>query len=63
MMESNSGVAGTVHVHHATNFNLSAMDARSVRQFFKDNSKTVMRAINESVRTGSHIGLSKLGTP
>jgi hypothetical protein len=63
MMESNSGVAGTVHVHHATNFNLSAMDSRSVRQFFKDNGKAVMRAINESVRTGSHIGLSKLGMP
>ena len=62
MMESNSGVAGTVHVHHATNFNVSAMDSQSVRQFFKNNSKQVMRTINESVRTGSHIGLSKLRT-
>jgi hypothetical protein len=62
MMESNSGVAGTVHVHHATNFNVSAMDSQSVGQFFKNNSKQVMRTINESVRTGSHIGLSKLRT-
>jgi hypothetical protein len=62
MMESNSGVAGTVHVHHATNFNVSAMDSQSVRQFFRNNSKQVMRTINESVRTGSHIGLSKLRT-
>ena len=54
------GVAGTVHVHHATNFNVSAMDSQSVRQFFKNNSNQVMRTINESVRTGSHIGLSKL---
>jgi hypothetical protein len=38
------------------------MDSQSVRQFFKNNSKQVMRTINESVRTGSHIGLSKLGT-
>jgi hypothetical protein len=60
MMESNSGVAGTVHVHHATNFNVSAMDSQSVRQFLKTNSKQIMRTINESVRTGSHIGLSKL---
>jgi hypothetical protein len=60
MTESNSGVAGAVHVHHATNFNVSAMDSQSVRQFFKNNSKQVMRTINESVRTGSHIGLSKL---
>ncbi|MGH6936763.1 MAG: hypothetical protein ACRED2_11385, partial [Methylocella sp.] len=63
MMESNGGIAGTVNVHHATNFNLSAMDSQSVRQFFKDNGKAVMRAINESVRTGSHIGLSKLAAP
>jgi hypothetical protein len=51
----------TVHVHHATNFNVSAMDSRSVRQFFNDHSRTIMRTINESVRTGSHVGLSKLG--
>ncbi len=61
-MAGNSGVAGTVHVHHAVNFNVSAMDSRSVRQFFNDHGRVVMRAINESVRTGSHIGLSKLGT-
>ncbi|MGH6838719.1 MAG: hypothetical protein ACREDT_07940 [Methylocella sp.] len=61
MMESNSSVAGTVHVHHATNFNVSAMDSQSVRQFFKDHGRTIMRTINESVRSGSHIGLSKLG--
>jgi hypothetical protein len=60
MMDSNSGVAGTVHVHHATNFNVPPMDSQSVRQFFKNNSNQVMRTINESVRTGSHIGLSKL---
>ncbi len=61
MMEGNSGVAGTVHVHHATNFNVSAMDTRSVKQFFNDHGRTILRTINESVRTGSHVGLSKLG--
>lgn len=61
MMESNSGVAGTVHVHHATNFNVQAIDSAGVKQFFKDHGKVVLRAINESVRTGSHLGLSKLG--
>jgi len=60
MIESNSGVAGTVQVHHATNFNVSAMDSQSVRQFLKANAKQIMRTINESVRTGSHLGLSKL---
>ena len=57
---ANTPGVSTVHVHHATNFNVSAMDSQSVRQFFKNNSKQVMRTINENVRTGSHIGLSKL---
>ena len=62
MIEGNSSVAGTVHVHHATNFNVAAMDSQGVKQFLKNNSKQIMRTINESVRTGSHIGLSKLRT-
>lgn len=62
MMEGNNGVAGTVHVHHALNFNVQAMDGHSVRQFLKNNSKQILRTVNESVRTGSHLGLSKLGT-
>ena len=44
------------------NFNVAAMDSRSVKQFFNDHGRTIMRTINESVRTGSHVGLSKLGT-
>ncbi len=60
MMEGSNGVAGTVHVHHALNFNVQAMDGHSVRQFLKNNSKQILRTVNESVRTGSHIGLSKL---
>jgi hypothetical protein len=62
MINGNSGVAGTVYVHHATNFNVAAMDSQSAKQFLKNNSKQIMRTINESVRTGSHIGLSKLRT-
>lgn len=58
---ANTPGVSTVHVHHSTNFNVSAMDSRSVQAFFKDHGKTIMRTINESVRTGSHLGLSKLG--
>jgi hypothetical protein len=58
---ANTPGVNTVHVHHATNFNVSAMDSQSVRQFLQGNAKQIMRTINESVRTGSHIGLSKLG--
>src|SRR5579875_734835 len=60
IMESSGGAGGTVHVHHALNFNVSAMDSQSVRQFFQTHGKTIMRTVNESVRTGTHLGLSKL---
>jgi hypothetical protein len=59
---ANAPGVSTVHVHHAVNFNVAAMDSRSVKQFFNDHGRTIMRTINESVRTGSHVGLSKLGT-
>ncbi|MGQ0446155.1 MAG: hypothetical protein ACT4O2_13775 [Beijerinckiaceae bacterium] len=58
---ANTPGVSTVHVNHAAHFNVSAMDSQSVRQFFKDHGRTIMRTINESVRSGSHIGLSKLG--
>ena len=52
---------GSVQVHHATNFTVQAIDAAGVKQFFNNNGKQILRAINEGVRTGSHLGLSKLG--
>jgi hypothetical protein len=59
---ANTPGVSTVHVHHATNFNVAAMDSQGVKQFLKNNSKQIMRTIDESVRTGSHIGLAKLRT-
>lgn len=57
-----SGGAGPgVTVHHSTNINVNAMDAQSVKRFFKNNDRTIMRTINEGVRTGAHLGLGKLG--
>jgi hypothetical protein len=55
------GGGGTVHVHHATNFSIQAIDASGVRQFLKNNGRQILRAINDGVHTGSHLGLSKLG--
>ncbi len=49
-----------MNVQHATHFNISAIDAAGVRQFFNNNSKQILRTINEGVRTGSHLGMSKL---
>ena len=57
---SGSTGGSVVHVHHSTNFNVSAMDSRGVQQFFNVHGRTIMKSINENVRTGAHLGLSKL---
>lgn len=49
-----------VTVNHATHFNISAMDSSDVKRWFKQNGRTVMRTVNESVRLGAHLGLSRL---
>ena len=54
---------GDLHVHHATHFNVSAMDSRDVKRFFHGNGKAILGAINDSVRNGAHLGLSKLRSP
>ena len=45
---------------HHTHFHVTAIDSRDVRRFFSDNSKHIIGAINEGVRSGSHLGFSKL---
>jgi len=52
---------GDVHVHHSTNFQISAMDGQSVGKFLRGNGKQILKTINDGVRTGSHLGLNKLG--
>lgn len=54
------GQGGGVTLNHATHFNISAMDSQDVKRWFKSNGKTVMRTINDSVRYGAHLGMSKL---
>ncbi|MFH6786321.1 cell wall hydrolase [Methylobacterium sp. MA0201] len=48
--------AGTGDVH----FHVSAVDAAGVKSFFRTHARHIMEAINDGVRTGSHLGLSKL---
>jgi hypothetical protein len=55
-----AGQTSGVTLNHATHFNISAMDSGDVKRWFKSNGKTVMRTINDSVRYGAHLGLSKL---
>ncbi|MDR3461522.1 MAG: hypothetical protein P4L76_04305 [Beijerinckiaceae bacterium] len=59
-MTSSGGGGGDVHVHHATHFNVSAMDSRDVKRFFNGNGKAILGAINDSVRNGGHLGLRNL---
>ena len=58
-----AGSAGGGDVHSHAHFNVTAMDGRDVKRFFSENSKHIMGAINDGIRTGSHLGLRKLGSP
>jgi hypothetical protein len=51
---------GAVHIHPTTNFHVSAVDSGSVAQWMKANSATMMKAIDEAVRHGAHLGLRRL---
>jgi hypothetical protein len=51
---------GGVHIHPTTNFHVSAVDSGSVAQWMKANSSTMMKAIDEAVRHGAHLGLRRL---
>jgi hypothetical protein len=50
----------TVNVHPTTNFHVSAVDSGSVAQWMKANSSTMMKAIDEAVRHGAHLGTRRL---
>ncbi len=51
-----------VHIHPTTNFHVSAVDSGSVAQWMKSNSGTMMKAIDEAVRHGAHLGARRLGS-
>jgi hypothetical protein len=55
------GAQSAVHIHPTTNFHVSAVDSGSVAQWMKGNSATMMKAIDEAVRHGAHLGLHRLG--
>lgn len=47
-------------VHAPVSINVSALDSQSVARFFNDNSKHLLRAINDAVKRGAHLGLRAL---
>ena len=54
-----AGMGATVHA--PVSINVSALDAQSVKRFFDDNSHHLLRAINDAVKRGAHLGLRASG--
>lgn len=52
-----TGAAMRPQVHAPVSINVSALDSQSVARFFNDNSKHMLRAINDAVKRGAHLGL------
>jgi hypothetical protein len=52
-----TGGTAAPQVHAPVSINVSALDSQSVARFFNDNSKHMLRAINDAVRRGAHLGL------
>jgi hypothetical protein len=50
-----AGMGSTVHA--PVSVNISALDSRSVERFFHDNAKHMIRAINNGIKSGAHLGL------
>ncbi len=56
-----TGAAARPQVHAPVSINVSALDSQSVARFFNDNSKHMLRAINDAVKRGAHLGLHAAG--
>jgi hypothetical protein len=52
-----TGAPGGTQIHAPVSINVSALDSQSVARFFNDNSKHMLRAINDAVKRGAHLGL------
>jgi hypothetical protein len=52
-----TGARMGTQVHAPVSINVSALDSQSVARFFNDNSKHMLRAINDAVKRGAHLGL------
>jgi hypothetical protein len=44
-------------IHAPVSISVSALDSQSVARFFNDNSRHMLRAINDAVKRGAHLGL------
>jgi hypothetical protein len=54
--------AGNVSITPTTHFHVNALDGGSVSQWMRANSKEMLRAVDEAVRHGAHLGLRRLAS-
>ena len=52
-----TGAATAPQVHAPVSISVAALDSQSVTRFFNDNSSHLLRAINDAVKRGAHLGL------
>ena len=52
-----TGRGEAAQVHAPVSVNISALDSRSVERFFHDNARHMIRAINNGIKSGAHLGL------
>ncbi len=52
-----TGAGQGAQIHAPVSISVSALDSQSVARFFNDNSKHMLRAINDAVKRGAHLGL------
>jgi hypothetical protein len=53
-----TGANTSPRIHAPVSINVSALDSQSVARFFNDNSRHLLRAINDAVKRGAHLGLA-----
>jgi hypothetical protein len=53
-----SGAIGGASVQAPISISVSALDSQSVARFFNDNSRHLLRAINDAVKRGAHLGFA-----
>ncbi len=52
-----TGAGVGTQIHAPVSISVSALDSQSVDRFFSNNQRQLMRAINDAVRRGAHLGL------
>lgn len=59
-LSGGQSAGGAVHVYVTHAPVINAVDAHSVREFYRGSERILLRQLNDAVRRGAHLGLSKL---